>query len=103
MRYAMLGKDESKTEEKLAKYTGTVPWSYLEPHYESGSLYFVDAGLALEMVGAAFADNKTAQVEAWLRTGEIVKIEALHAQQWTDAESQFEALVVSPFVLCRPA
>jgi hypothetical protein len=31
-----------------------------------------------------------------------VKIEALHATQWKDSDQQFEALVVSPFVLFRP-
>lgn len=102
MQYAMLGDDGSASEEKLAKYTGTVPWSYLVPHYQSGSLYFVDPELVLEVVGAAFAGNSAKQVENWLKSGEIVKIEALHAEQWAESEPQFEALVVSPFVLCRP-
>jgi hypothetical protein len=42
-------------------------------------------------------------VEAWLNVGDLVKISELHAQQWETApETRFEALVVSPFVLCRP-
>lgn len=102
MKYVMLGEDGSSTEEKLAKYTGRVAWSYLAPHYENGSLYFVDPELTLEEVGAAFSHNRAEQVEAWLKSGDLVKIAALHAVQWEDSATEFEALVVSPFVLCRP-
>lgn len=102
MRYGILGEDHTSAEEKLAKYTGTVSWSYLRPHYESGSLFFVDSALRLEDVGAAFAENRAEEVEALLKKGDLVKIEALHAAQWKDTDIQFEALVVSPFVLCRP-
>ncbi len=97
-----LGEDPSSTREKLANYTGQVPWSYLAPHALKGSLYFVDPGLALEDVGAAISGNRADLVEAWLKSGELVKIEALHAEQWEDGATEFEALVVSPFVLCRP-
>ena len=88
--------------EKLANYTGLVPWSYLAPHSLKGTLYFVDPALALEEVGAAIAANQTDQVAAWLKAGDLVKVEALHAAQWENAATEFEALVVSPFVLCRP-
>ena len=103
MNYGMLGEDDANTEEKLAKYTGRVRWSYLAPHHESGSLYFVDPGLKLETVGAAFTANDSMQVEQWLKSGDLVKIEVLHARQWENTDTSFEALVVSPFVLCRPA
>lgn len=90
------------TREKLANYTGQVPWSYLAPHALKGSLYFVDPELKLEDVGEAISENQTEQVAAWLKTGDLVKIEDLHAAQWENGETEFEALVVTPFVLCRP-
>ena len=103
MKYAILGGGEISEEEKLAQAKGEVGWSYLAPHYRNASLYFVDPGLALETVGLAFANNDTPKVDAWLKSGDLVKIEALHAAQWEgDEEVRFEALVVSPFVLCRP-
>ncbi|MEO5912787.1 MAG: DUF2288 family protein [Luteolibacter sp.] len=89
------------TLDKLANYTGTVPWSYLAPHQTTGSLYFVDPSLKLEVVGAAISENNAEQVKAWLKSGDLVKIEEIHAAQWTDMAKEFEALVVSPFVLCR--
>lgn len=103
LKYTMLGGDASTIEEKLAKYKGTVNWEYLRPHYKRGALLFVDPSLTLEEVGAVFAANKRAQVEAWLNAADVVKIGDLHAAQWCPpAEVMFEALVVSPFVLCRP-
>lgn len=102
LNYRMLGSDLSSTEEKLAKYTGNVVWSYLAPHQETGSLYFVDPSLKLEDVGAAISGDRKERVEGWLKSGDLVKIEAIHAAQWQGSETEFEALVVSPFVLCRP-
>jgi hypothetical protein len=101
MRYQILGGEPLSTEDKLAQYKGEVGWSYLRPHYEHGTLYYVDPELPLETVGAAFSENRTADVAAWLKSGDLVKIEALHVFQWEDSDTQFEALVVSPFVLCR--
>lgn len=102
MKYAILGEDSSTAEEKLAQYTGKVPWSYLSPHFKTGTLYFVDPALKLETVGAAFAGNDARQVETWLKAGDVVKIAELHAAQWEGGDTEFEALVVSPFILCRP-
>jgi len=107
MRYGMLGDDQETAEEKLAKYTGEVDWSYLKEHCENGSLFFVDPTLKLEVVGAAIAGDEKEKIAAWLKSGEMVKLEALHAAQWevedeAKKKQEFEALVVSPFVLCRP-
>lgn len=103
MRYGILGSDESTDEEKLAKYTGVVTWGYLRPHSERDALWFVDPSLALETVGAAIAANDAARVDNWLKSGDLVKLGELHATQWNDDPAkEFEALVVSPFVLCRP-
>ena len=102
MKYVLLGEDGTSTEDKLAGYTGTVPWSYLRPHCENGVLYFVDPALPLIEVGAAFARNESAKVEGWLKSGDLVKLGEVHAAQWEKNAPEFEALVVSPFVLCRP-
>ncbi len=88
--------------EKLAKEIGQVPWSYLAPHALAGSLFFVDPELALDDVGAAISTNQTDLVQHWLKSGDLLKIEAIHAAQWEGGDDDFEALVVLPFVLCRP-
>lgn len=102
LKYAMLGEDDSTLEEKLGKYLGEVDWSYLKPHYERDTLYFVDPELDLAVVGAAMAEDQSEMVKGWLGRGDLVKIETLHARQWEGTEARFEALVISPFVLCRP-
>lgn len=88
--------------EKLANDVGRVPWSYLAPHAVAGNLLFVDPGLRLEDVGSAIATNQTDPVQHWLKTGDLLKIEAIHTAQWENGATEFEALVVLPFVLCRP-
>ena len=101
MRYSLLGEDTSTNLEKLETFKGEVDWSYLKPHYERGCLFFVDVELDITVVGEAFSRDDSAAVKGWLKTGELVKIEAMHAFQWEDnVKQQFEALVVSPFVLC---
>jgi hypothetical protein len=92
-----------ETLEKLAGDVATVAWSYLRPHHLLGNLYFVDPALDLATVGAAFSDNRPDQVQAWLRSGDLVKIQEIHAAQWEDGTTEFEALLVTPFVLCRLA
>jgi len=92
------------TAEKLANYTGTVTWDYLKPHYERGGLFFVDPCIKLEIVGEAIANNCSDKVAAWLKSADLVKITELHASQWEEKpDLLFDALVVSPFVLFRPA
>lgn len=102
MKYQILGEDRASVDEKLENYTGTVSWKYLAPHFLSGALYFVDPQLPLAEVGRAFSANHVEQVEHWLKAGDLVKITQLHASQWEHGETEFEALVVSPFVLFRP-
>lgn len=102
IKYVVLGEDRSSVEEKLEKYTGMVGWAYLKPHFLSGVLYFVDPSLPLAEVGRAFTENRKDRVEAWLKCGDLVKIGDLHAAQWEKGGMEFEALVVSPFVLFRP-
>jgi hypothetical protein len=101
LKYTMLGEDTASTQDKLGKYLGEVNWSYLRPHFERDCLYFVDASLEMTAVGAAMAEDDSEAVQGWLKIGDLVKIEALHARQWDETDRLFEALVVSPFVLCR--
>ena len=75
---------------------------YQKPHYERGSLFFVDTAVEMTEVGEAMAKDDADAVKRWMLSGDLVKIEGIHAFQWEDSKTQFEALVISPFVLCRP-
>lgn len=98
MRYGMLG----GTEPELEKFMGEVPWEYLRPHFQSGVLWYVDPRLELKAVGEALVADDRAQVEGWLKSGDLLKPSQPHADHWETAGESFRALVVSPFVLMQP-
>lgn len=102
MRYGMLGEDAASDLEKLEKYTGTVDWKYLRPHYKNGALLYVDPSLDLIEVGRAFTDDDTEAVANWRGSGDIVVPSEPHAEYWDESGAKFRALVVSPFVLAQP-
>jgi hypothetical protein len=95
--------DLSSDEEKLEKYSGNVDWSYLKPHFEAGSMIYVDPTLELKTAGLAFTNDDQAQVKAWLKSGDLVQPCELHAKHWKDSKTQFNAMIVRPFVLAQPA
>jgi hypothetical protein len=106
LRYALLGEDAGGTGEKLEKYTGEVDWSYIKPHFESGALLYVDPSLVITEVGRAIGVDNKAKIEAWLKSGDLIKPGQPHAEHWENSSARFTALVVSPFVLiqsCEPA
>ncbi|MBK1829134.1 DUF2288 domain-containing protein [Verrucomicrobiaceae bacterium R5-34] len=103
MKYGILGEDTQNTEEKLKKYTGVVDWPYLEPHYESGALLYVDPSLSITEVGMALTEDDKPKIEGWLKSGDLVKPSAPHKDWWEKNPQSFTALVVSPFVLMQPA
>lgn len=102
MRYGMVGEDTQSTPEKLEKYTGVVDWQYLKPHFDAGALIYVDPTLSITEVGQALADDDKEKIEAWLKSGDLVKPSEPHAQWWEKNPESFTALVVSPFVLMQP-
>lgn len=102
MKYGVLGEDSQSTPEKLEKYTGRVDWEYLKPHFDSGALLYVDPHLKLTEVGQALADDAKKKIEAWLKSGDLVKPSGPHAKWWQENPQEFTALVVSPFVLMQP-
>ena len=99
MNYGMLGGGDPE----LDKYMGEVGWDYLEPHFKSGALLYLDPSLDLKEVGEALVADDKAQVEAWLKSGDLLKPSQPHADHWATAGKNFRALVVSPFVLMQPA
>jgi hypothetical protein len=100
--YGILGEDAASDLDKLEKYTGEVSWKYLEKHYHSGALLYVDPSLDLIAVGKAFADDDADSVAKWRKSGDIIQPSTPHAFYWEESDAGFTALVVSPFVLIQP-
>lgn len=94
--------DRMSDEEKLEKYSGDVDWSYLKPHYAAGSMIYVDPQLDLKQAGLAFAEDNKEQVQAWLKSGDLVQPCDLHVEHWIETKTRFNAMIVRPFVLAQP-
>lgn len=88
--------------EKLEKYSGDVEWSYLKPHYETGSMIYVDPQLDIKAAGIAFANDDKDQVQTWLKSGDLVQPCDLHVTHWIETKTRFNAMIVRPFVLAQP-
>ena len=88
--------------EKLEKYSGTVDWTYLKSHYEAGAMLYVDPTLDLKRAGLALAQDQAEQVQAWLKSGDLVKPCDLHVAHWLKTKTHFNAMIVRPFVLAQP-
>jgi len=102
LKYGMLGEDQQSETEKIAKYTGDVDWTYLKPHFNNDAMIYVDPELKLSDVAEVFVKDDKAQVQAWLKTADLVKPSSLHAEWWEYDETRFTAVVVNPFVLAQP-
>lgn len=94
--------DSLTAAEKLEKYSGDVDWSYLRPHFQAGNLIYVDPGLDLKTAGLAFAEDDQEQVRKWLKCGDLVQPCELHAEHWISEKTQFQAMIVRPFILAQP-
>lgn len=102
MEYGMVGEDGLTMEERLEKYSGLTDWGYLRAACMYDVLYFVDQSLVLKEVGNAFIQDDAEQIQKWIKSGDIVKLEKLHLDHFDEDKSKkFEAIVVSPFVLCK--
>ena len=101
INYGMLQSDIPNNSQKLDKYVGEVSWEYLEPHFQSGSLIYIDNSLCIKDVGQALAKDDTKKVKQWLMAGDALKPGQAHAKYWNEANSTFIALVVSPFVIIQ--
>ncbi|MGJ8638452.1 MAG: DUF2288 domain-containing protein [Opitutaceae bacterium] len=88
--------------EKLEKYSGNVDWSYLKPHYEAGSMIYVDPALDLKTAGLAFTNDEKDTVQSWLKSGDLVQPCDLHVEHWIESKTTFNAMIVRPFVLAQP-
>ena len=95
-------KDSLSQDEKLEKYSGEVDWSYLRPHFHAGNMVYVDPSLDLKNAGLAFTDDDQAQVQKWLKSGDLVQPCALHAEYWEKEKTRFRAMIVRPFILAQP-
>ncbi len=102
LKYGMLGETEMSNDDKVAKYTGDVDWEYVEPHYLTGNVIYVDPEIELAAVAKAFGEDDKDAVQTWKKAGDIVVPGLHHAQWWAHDNTRFMTTIVHPFVLIQP-
>lgn len=93
--------DNQSDAEKIEKYTGDVDWSYLQPHFDAGSLVCLSVELSLTEVALAFSEDDKTKVQAWLETGVLFQPTQEDAAKWKAQNSRFNVTIVRPFILIQ--
>jgi len=87
--------------QKLNLETGRLHWSELQRHFARGVVVVVDPELDLVETAACFVEDNKSKIENWIKLGQITRAHDEHARRWADHESEFWAVVVTPWVLVQ--
>lgn len=86
----------------LESSLGPAEWSILKPHATRGAVFWVSPHLDLLSVAQAVAEDHTAQVSVWLKSGELARPTETQLASWDATPSRtFKAIVVQPYVLMQ--
>lgn len=77
-------------------------WAALEPHARRQALFLVRDGLELAEVAAAVAADDQQKVKGWIDDESLRRPTLDEVTRWADDPVAFYAVIVQPFVLCRP-
>jgi hypothetical protein len=87
-------------QEQLAQDLADVSWKDIIPHCQRDAVIVVHEGLDMVEVGAAIAQDKVAQVQAWVEEQLLQKPTDQQLSLWNQSPEQpFSALIVQPYVL----
>lgn len=93
--------DSHTTFEKINRETAKISWEELQPHYARGALIAVAGKLDLVQVALVFSRDDRRQVEDWLASGKVSRVSEDQARDWAEANPDFWAVVVAPWVLIQ--
>ena len=77
-------------------------WAALEPHATRQGLFLVAEAVELAEVAFALATDDQESVKRWIDDGTIRRPTADETSGWGESPVAFYAVIVQPFVLCRP-
>lgn len=86
---------------KLNGETARIGWMELQRHHAAGKVIQVGEDLDLVEVAVQLAQDNGAQVEAWIRSGDIEMVSDTQAAAWVVVNQPLWAIVVSPWVLVQ--
>jgi hypothetical protein len=86
---------------KLNGETAKIPWRELQRFFAQGKAVVVDGALDLLAVAEAVSADRAAEVEEWMRTGQLGQVSDQQALEWFQTDSLVWAVVVKPWVLVQ--
>jgi len=97
----MNDEDKDLQREKLNLETGRIQWSELQRYFAKGVLIEVDNTLDLVEVAQHFVNDNKSQIESWISEAKICRANDIQAKKWQRKNSEFWAIVVTPWVLVQ--
>ncbi len=94
-------KKNVEIEEKTNLQTGRIKWIELQPHFARGSLVVIDGELDLVKIASAFIKDDSAWIAKLMETEKLRKPAITDAERWYEADQEFWAVVVAPWVLVQ--
>ena len=86
---------------ELASESGMIGWPELQRHFARGALLIVKPPLTVIDAAKAMIEDDSDQVGRWLNSGSLEKAKDCHARDWNSHHTEFEAIVVAPWVLVQ--
>ncbi len=86
---------------KLNSETAKADWQELQPFFAKGKLIRVDSALDLVEVAAHIVRDDSAQVQAWLRAGQLGKLDDQTALDWHTRQPAIWSVVLAPWILVQ--
>ncbi len=86
---------------KLNQETARIAWVDLQRFFARGVAIRVAPELDLVDTAVAFAQNRSAFVQAEMALGRVDRVEADQARRWLEDDASLWAVVVSPWVLVQ--
>lgn len=93
--------DRTLLQHKINLETAQISWKEVERFFASGDLVSIAAELDLVAVALAFAEDRTEQIQGWLRQGLVGKTTVQQALHWHEHNPSLWAVVVKPWVLVQ--
>jgi hypothetical protein len=87
--------------QKLNGETAKLSWKELEPHFARGVVVRIDPKLDLLQIALSFSRDDRSRVEMLMSSGSVALVSDDDAIGWTQAQPEFWAIVVAPWILIQ--
>ena len=89
--------------DRLNRETARLHWHELLPHFASGNVVAVDAGLDLVDVAVRMSLDEAAQINTWMDEGLFGRVSDAQASNWLNDDPALWTVIVKPWILVQPA